>query len=68
MWRRFKKLGLVVFFWVLDVVWSIVSSNVDVVEVLLWDIDNDFDCSEIDIIMVGINIVFGDNWDGDGVV
>lgn len=43
MWRSLKELGLIVFLWVLDVVWSSVSSNLDVVEVLLWDIDGDCD-------------------------
>ena len=64
--RRFKKLGPAVSPRVLDVVRSTVSSNTDVAEALLRDIDNDSDRSETDITSAGINIVFGDNRDGDG--
>nr|PNR60391.1 hypothetical protein PHYPA_003184 [Physcomitrium patens] len=64
--RRFKKLGPAVSPRVLDVVRSTVSSNADVAEALLRDIDNDSDRSETDITTAGINIVFGDNRDGDG--
>lgn len=45
---------------------STVSSNTDVAEALLRDIDNDADRSETDITSAGINLVFGDNRDGDG--
>lgn len=45
---------------------STVSSGTDVAEALLRDIDNDSDRSETDIASTGINIVFGDNRDGDG--
>jgi hypothetical protein len=64
--RRFKKLGPAVSPRVLDVVRSTVSSNTDVAEALLRDIDNDSDRSETDITSAGINMVFGDNRDGDG--
>jgi len=48
------------------VVRSTVSSNTDVAEALLRDIDNDSDRSETDITSAGINLVFEDNRDGDG--
>lgn len=50
----------------LDVVRSTVSSNTDVAEALLRDIDNDSDRSETDISSAGVTLVFGDNRDGGG--
>lgn len=64
--RRFKKLGPDVSPQVLDVVRSTVSSNSDVAEALLRDIDNDTDRSETDISSAGVSLVFGDNRDGGG--
>lgn len=64
--KRFKRLGPGVSPRVLDVVRSTVSSNTDVAEALLRDIDNDSDRSETDISSAGVTLVFGENRDGGG--
>jgi len=43
-----------------------VSSNTDVAEALLRDIDNDSDRSETDISSAGVTLVFGENRDDGG--
>lgn len=64
--RSLKELGPTVSPRVLDVVRSSASSNLDVAEALLRDIDGDCDQSEMEMTSAGMNTVFRDNRDGAG--